>query len=93
VGEAAVARRDTMTLSESYQSLLSDLGITRNTRETQLQNQQQILRDLESRRDSISGVSVDEEMVNILQTRAVYTGAMKYIRTLSEMLNDMSSLL
>jgi flagellar hook-associated protein 1 FlgK len=73
-----VADGGTMTLAESYRSLLSELAITRTTTETQLENQEQILRDLENRRDSVSGVSVDEEMVNILQARTIYQGGLKY---------------
>ena len=41
----------------------------------------------------LSGVSVDEEMVTILQARTIYQGGLKYITHFSGMLDDLAALI
>ena len=48
---------------------------------------------MENRRDSVSGVSVDEEMISMVQGRTIYQGALKYIQAVSRMLDDLAGLL
>ncbi len=81
------------TFSEHYRSLVSQVAVARNTRSVSLQNREQLVKDLENRRDSISGVSVEEEMVNIIQSRAVYQGALKFISAIDRLMQDLVSLL
>jgi flagellar hook-associated protein 1 FlgK len=50
--------------------------------QTQLQNQQQ----------SYSGVSLDEEMVNIIQDQQIYQAAAKVIETASSLLSTVISM-
>jgi len=87
-----VAAGGTTTLQGSYHALLGELSTTRNTRGVQLQNQENLVQDLQNRRDSISGVSIDEEMIRIMEARTVYQGALKYITMVNEMLADLSAL-
>jgi flagellar hook-associated protein 1 FlgK len=82
----------TATLSEHYRLLLSEIATARNTTAAGYQNQQQLVRDLENRRDSVSGVSVDEEMIHIIESRTLYQGALKYIQTIDSLLADLISM-
>jgi len=79
----------TAAFDEYYRALVSNIATTRNTRSVAYENQQQLCKDLENRRDSVSGVSVDEEMVRIVQGRTLYQGALKYISVVSGLLEDL----
>ncbi|MFO7956022.1 MAG: flagellar hook-associated protein FlgK [Candidatus Brocadiia bacterium] len=87
-----VAAGGTTTLQGSYHALLGELSTTKTTRGVQLQNQEDLVKDLQNRRDSVSGVSIDEEMIHIMEARTIYQGALKYITMLDEMLADLSAL-
>jgi len=88
-----VADGNTETMAEFYRSFLSDIAITRNTRQARHDSQEQILHDLSNRRDGISGVSTDEELIKILQARSMYQGATNYIRAVSQMLDYLATVL
>ena len=83
----------TASMSEFYRTLLGEVGTTRQIRDGQYQNHQQLLNDLENRRDSVSGVSVDEEMVRIIQAKTAYQGALKYISSIQAMVADLLTML
>jgi flagellar hook-associated protein 1 FlgK len=80
------------TLHEYYRSMVSDVATTRSTRTVAQQNEDQLVKDLQNRRDSVSGVSVDEEMTRIMQSRTLYQGALKYISTINQLMNDLFDL-
>jgi len=90
---ARLMRGGTATLDEDYRALLSDVATNLNSRSLQLQNQGQLVLNLENQRDSISGVSVDEEMVNLLQSQTLYTAALKFIQATDEILTDLINIL
>ncbi|MHA1574092.1 MAG: hypothetical protein ACTSX8_08855, partial [Alphaproteobacteria bacterium] len=60
---------------------------------TLLENQQHIMHDLKNRRDAVSGVNVDDEMIVLLQARMLHQGAIKYITSKNEILTDLAQLL
>jgi flagellar hook-associated protein 1 FlgK len=45
-----------------------------------------MMAQLENRRESISGVSLDEEMINLMKFQNAYTAAAKMISTADEMM-------
>jgi len=83
----------TQTLNEFYDAVVSRVATTRNTVSVAYQGQNELVMDLESRRDSVSGVSVDEEMVHLIESRTLYQGALKYISAISEMMDELAALL
>ncbi len=89
---AEVAADGTATLGGYYDTLVGRIGTTRNTREVQHENQEQLVKELQNRRDAISGVSVDEEMVRMIEARTVYSGALKYISLMNQALSDLLEL-
>ena len=92
VGSQNVAASGTMTLNEYYRELIGDLATTLNTKTSQSDNEQQLVTDLQNKRDSVSGVSVDDEMVNLVSARTLYQGAAKYISTLQQMFTDLAAM-
>jgi len=75
----------TATFADFYRAEVSAIATARNTRTVAQQNQGQLLQDLENRRDSVSGVSVDEEMVKIMEAQTLYKGAAKYISAVNQL--------
>ncbi|KPK65273.1 MAG: hypothetical protein AMK73_03415, partial [Planctomycetes bacterium SM23_32] len=92
VSTAKLLASGTATLGEHYRALVTGVATTRNTRLVAFENQEQLVKDLQNQRDSISGVSVDEEMVRIIQSRTIYQGAMKYIAAIDQFLSDLAAL-
>ncbi len=88
-----VADSGTATLNGSYRSLVSELATTHNTKSAQYDNEGQLVKDLQNRRDAVSGVSMDEEMVGLVSARTLYQGALKYISTVSDTMQDLVNMI
>lgn len=91
--DAKLAASGTVSLSEFYMTLLSGIATTRNTKSVAHRIQEELVKNLRNRRDSVSGVSVDEEMVRIVQSRTIYQGALKYLSIIDGLMSDLVSML
>ncbi len=60
--------------------------------ERDLQAQEIVQEQLEARRAEVSGVSLDEELVNMIQQQRAFQAASKVIVTADEMLQSLLSL-
>ena len=49
-----------------------------------LKNQEVLLNELENKRQSISGVSLDEEMTNMIRFQHAYNAAARFITSIDE---------
>jgi flagellar hook-associated protein 1 len=73
------------TVQQYYANLVSEIGSTiQNVRNTS-ESQSLVLKQLENQRSSISGVSVDEEMVQLLKFQNGFNAAAKVITTVNQM--------
>jgi len=78
------------TTTESYfHTLLGGIGITGSGIAMEKQNTEAIHVQLTKIRESISGVSLDEEMVSLMTFQAAYSAAAKLITTADEMLDTL----
>jgi flagellar hook-associated protein 1 FlgK len=105
-GDATVARRMAGLLSdpsstagtrsgsfaEIYASIVRDAGTGVRNAEDALTTQQAILQQTQAQRDSVSGVSLDEEAVALLQYQRSYEAAAKFLRIADEMTQTILSL-
>jgi len=80
------------TFDEHYSSLVSRVGLDVQRACAGYDQQEAMLSYLENRRESISGVSLDEEMINMLQFETAYEAAAKLINTVDEMLETLMSI-
>jgi flagellar hook-associated protein FlgK len=82
---------DTMTthIEGAYQDMLSALGVTGMTLKQNLMFGDVMVEQLTQQRDSISGVSIDEEMVKLIAYQQSYVAASKLIKTVDEMLQSL----
>jgi flagellar hook-associated protein 1 len=74
------------TLDEYLHMLVSSIGIKSQSIQREKEYKETIQGELTVARDNISGVSLDEEMANLIKFQQAYTAAAKLITTSEEML-------
>ncbi len=77
---------DGTTITESYSSLVSGLGSDKQSSDTSAQSYSLVVNQLTNQKSSISGVSVDEEMTNIITYQRAYDASAKLISVADQML-------
>jgi len=70
-------------------TLISSMGVDGQQYSVYYDIQEGIMKQLDNRRQSISGVSLNEEMVNLIKYRQVYAAAARMIQTYAEVLDIM----
>ncbi|MBK7997234.1 MAG: flagellar hook-associated protein FlgK [Verrucomicrobia bacterium] len=80
------------TFLESYGQTVTALGQALNGTNTQLANQQIVESMLLRQRDSVSGVSLDEEMTDLIKFQRGFEASAKLITTIDEMLETVINL-
>jgi len=75
------------TFDDYYNSIVAQLGIDAREAERMYDNQTLLVDQLLNRRESVSGVSLDEEMANMIKYQHSYTAAARVINTMDEMLD------
>ncbi len=81
--EKAIGR---FTYEEFFKSIVSDLGISSQEAKKFLENQNILINNLEQRRQSTVGVSLDEEMAEMLKFQHGYDAAARYMKTVDQMI-------
>jgi flagellar hook-associated protein 1 FlgK len=74
------------SLNNYYKDFIAKLGVEANTALRNKENQKVLVDQLATRKESTSGVSTDEEMVNLIQYQRAYEAAAKIISVYDEML-------
>ncbi|TQS39670.1 flagellar hook-associated protein FlgK [Cryptosporangium phraense] len=73
----------------SYRQLVADLGVTAKSATLKADTQSTITADLDSSHEATSGVSLDEEMSNLLTYQRAYEAAAKLMNTVDQTLNTL----
>jgi flagellar hook-associated protein 1 FlgK len=76
---------NTLTLGQSYRSFVSQVGSAITSAETTSKAQELVLMQLENQRNSVSGVSLDEEMANMIRYQRSFDAAARMVSTVNEM--------
>jgi len=77
------------TINEMYRNLVGDIGGTSATATTQAKANQLSLDQFTTQQQSISGVSLDEEMTNMIKFQQAYNAAAKVLGVMNDMLNTL----
>lgn len=93
-GNAVIASQMAALLdSEGYDSTLTaiatQLGVTVESAETALDNDQSLLESIDTQRTSVSGVSIDEETTNLIKYQQAYNACARVVTTIDEMLDKL----
>ncbi len=83
---------NTATFDGFYGSLVSDVGNKILSVNAYYQHQSDMVTQLENYRDSVSGVSLDEEMVNLVKFQSAYDASAKLISTADELIQTVLSI-
>jgi flagellar hook-associated protein 1 FlgK len=73
----------------SYRKMIVSLGVQAQTATNRLSAQNVISTQVDSSRESVSGVNIDEEMSNLLQYQHAYAAAGKLVSTINDMLDTL----
>ena len=68
-------------------SFVVQLGIASASAQETAESQATIAENLETRKESISGVSIDEEMINLISYQYAYTAASRVLTAIDESLD------
>jgi flagellar hook-associated protein 1 FlgK len=91
--EAQTMNGGTATFSAYYDSMVSDSGIAVQQATSYYDHQSQMVLQVENYRESISGVSIDEETVNLIKYQNAYQAAAKLINTADEMMDTVLAMI
>jgi len=84
---------NTATFGAYYESFIGKLGHAVQQAGSYYDHQDQMVNQLENYRESISGVSMDEEMVNLVKYQNAYQAAAKLITTADEMMQSVLNMI
>ena len=79
----------TFTFDEFYSAIVSTVGIQSYASRSTLSQKDGILLQLNTRRESISGVSIDEEMINMIKFQQAFNAAARLIGVAEEMMDNL----
>lgn len=87
-----VALGGTVTLSAAYGKIMAKIGVEKASNDGEILFRGDSLAQLESLREEVSGVSIDEEMISLVQYQRSYEAAAKVIETTNKMLDTLMNL-
>ncbi len=77
------------TIGGSYRDIIVKIGISKEHADNMVRNQEVLANQLEMRRESVSGVSINDEITNIIKFQNAYDANAKVISVLAEMLDTL----
>jgi len=80
---------DGSTPDDYYRGVVSRLGVEKAESSRLLTNQNLLVDQLDMRKEAVSGVSLDEEMTNLIKYQYAYQAASLLTRTVDEMLDTL----
>lgn len=89
LGSQPVASLNGASLNDTYQSLINGIASQTAAAQTNAQAAQAVQSTLQSQRDQLSGVSLDEETVNLLKQQQAFMGASKLISVVDQLMQTM----
>ena len=80
----------TYTFDEFYNAVVATIGINSFSAQSTLRQQEGVMLQLNSRRESSSGVSIDEEMIKMIKFQQAYNASARIISVVDEMLDTLN---
>lgn len=90
--QTTVAGARTGSFSSIFGSMLGDVGSQISAAENGLETQAAIIAQATAQRDAVSGVSLDEEAINLLQYQKAFEAATRFLKIADEMTQMILSL-
>lgn len=80
------------TIQSYYLGNLTALGSSLRSNDSQLSTQQVVNQELEKQRNSVMGVSVDEEMADLIRFQQSYAASARFISTIQSMFDSIMAI-
>jgi flagellar hook-associated protein 1 FlgK len=93
IGDEKILGGGTATLGQYYSDLVFTVGSQARTAKDASETQGNILLQLQNQRDSLSGVNLDEEAVNVIKYQKAYEASARYISVLNGLTEDLMNIL
>jgi flagellar hook-associated protein 1 len=77
------------TFDDFYGGMVSSMGLAAQTADRDVSTSDTVVNTLEDRRSQVSGVSLDEEMTNLVKFQHAYSAAGRAMSTLNDMLDTL----
>ncbi len=81
------------TLTDSYETMINGIATAAAGAQTNATATQTVVDTLQAQRESLSGVSLDEEAVNLMKQQRAFQGAAKLISTVNDMMDTVLNLI
>lgn len=88
-GSNASAMANAITVADAYQRLINEFGTTVNTAAKLASNQATLTTQVDNAREQLTGVSIDEETVNMVAAQRAYEAAARVMTTVDDMLDTL----
>ncbi|WP_250674380.1 flagellar hook-associated protein FlgK [Paraclostridium ghonii] len=79
--------KEDITINNFYNSIIQRLGNETQEVKRNEKNQSKVLKDIDNSRLNVSGVSLDEEMINLIQFQHAYNASAKVVATIDSLLD------
>ncbi len=93
LGDGNHINNNTSSFGSYYNGLVSEVGSAVADSSRNLTFKQNLMDHLNTRRESISGVSLDEETINLIRFQQAYTAAARMIGVIEEMLDELMNII
>ena len=90
--QTATVGTKTGSFSSIFSSILAETGEKVSSAKSDLQTQTSIISQLNTQREAVSGVSLDEEAINLMQYQKAYEAAARFIKVANELTDTILSL-
>ena len=84
---------DGSTIDEYYSSLVGSLGIQSSAATSHREREEILALEIDNRRESVKGVSIDEEMTNLIATQHAYEAGAKLVTVVDELMQTIMQML
>lgn len=84
--QTKVLQNRSADFNDFYQSFIAKLGARGQQADTMLKNQNALINQIDNQRQSVMGVNIDEEMMDIIKFQQAFNAIARYITTVDEML-------
>ncbi|HWD93773.1 MAG TPA: flagellar hook-associated protein FlgK [Verrucomicrobiae bacterium] len=92
LGQQSLSGLGNQTFSGAFASQVGTFGFALSNANAQADNASSVTGMLQNQRDSVSGVSIEEEVANLITFQQAYTASSKIITTVDQMLQTVMSL-
>jgi flagellar hook-associated protein 1 len=92
LGSQSIASLGNKSFTDAFGAQVGSFGFALSNANTEVANQGAVSQMLQNQRDSVSGVSLEEEMANLITFQQAYAASSKIITTVDQMLQTVIAL-